>query len=77
MGGYLSQHSAGDCLEVSVGVVPEKAKTARNAKKAAGKVLREEGLGRRVPGRSSESEAGLHNQVIPRQTTCRDICMCI
>ena len=48
------------CLEVSVGAVPKnsrKAKKARNAKKAAGKVLRAEGLSRRVPGRSAESEA--------------------
>ena len=31
-------------------------KKARNAKKAAGKVLREEGLDRRVPGGGAESE---------------------
>ena len=47
---------------VSVGAVPKntkKAKSKRNAKKAAGKVLREEGSGRCVPSGSAESEAGL------------------
>ena len=50
------------CLEYSVWAVPkntQKAKKARNAKTAAGKVLREEGLGRRVPGGRAESEAGV------------------
>ena len=54
--------SPGDfALEVGVGAAPnntKKAKKARNAKKAAGKVLREEGLRRRVPGGSVESEEG-------------------
>ena len=48
-------------LELVVGAVPQntrkgkKAKKARNAKKAAGEVLRAEGLGRRVPDGSAES----------------------
>ena len=33
-------------------------KQARNAKKTSGEVLREKGLGRRIPGGSAESEAG-------------------
>ena len=46
------------CLEISVGPVPKNTKKARNATKTgAGKVLEEEGLGRRVPGVSAESEA--------------------
>ena len=55
------------CLEVSVGAVPRNTKKARNAKKAAGKFLREEGfiLGRRVPSGRAESEAGHYSQVIP------------
>ena len=36
----------------------KKANKARNAKKAAGNVLLEEGLGRRCPGGSAESAAG-------------------
>ena len=40
------------CLEDSVRVVWKK---ARNAKKAARKILRREGLGRRVPSGSAES----------------------
>ena len=61
------------CLQVNVGVVPKKtkkAKEARNAKKAAEKVLREEGLGRRVPGGSAESEAVPFNPTIHRRITC-------
>ena len=49
------------CLAVRVGAVPrntEKAKKERNVNKAASKLLREEGLGRRVPRGSAESEAG-------------------
>ena len=65
-------------LEVSVGAVPKntKAKKARNAKKVAVKV-REEGLGRRIPGGSAESEARRINQMMPRRFTCRDISMSI
>ena len=58
------------CLEVGVGAVvknTKKAKKARNTKKAAGKVLGDEGLGRCGPGGSAESEAGHYNQVIPRR----------
>ena len=51
-----------------------KAKKARNAKKAAGKALREEGLGKRVPGGSAESEAGPYIQVVPRQIIRGDMC---
>ena len=73
MVGYLCC-SAGDLvLEVSVGAVPrnrKKAKKARNAKKASGKLLREEGLGRRVPSGSAESEAGPYNQEIRRRQSC-------
>ena len=62
-------------LDFSVRAVPKnaKAKKSRNAKKAAGKVLREGGLGRRVPGGSAESKAGHCNQAIPTRITCRDI----
>ena len=48
------------CLEVGMGMVPKNTKIAkkpRNAKKAAEKVLREEGLRRRIPGGSADSEA--------------------
>ena len=65
------------CPEVTIGEVPKstkKANKARNAKKAAGKILRWEGLGRRVPGGSAESDARPHNQVIPRRHTCRETC---
>ena len=51
----------------------KKAKKARNAEKAAGKVLREEGLGMRIPGGSAESESGPYNQVIVRRITCQGI----
>ena len=64
-------------LQVNVSAVPKntkKTKKARNAKEGAGKVLREEGLGRRVLGGGSESELGPHDQVIPRRITCRDVC---
>ena len=57
------------CLEASVGVVPKntkKAKKTRNTKKAAGKVLREESLGRRVASGSAESEAGLNPRRAPK-----------
>ena len=63
------------CLEVSLGAVPKntkKAKKARNAKKAAGKVRREGGVGRHVPG-NAESQGGPFNQVPPRRFTCRYI----
>ena len=53
--------------------VPKNTKKVWKAKKAARKVLREEGLGRRVPGGSVESEAGPYDQVIPRRITCRDM----
>ena len=60
--GCLSGNSSGNIvLKLRVGAVPKntnKAKKARNAKKAAGKVLREGGLGRRVLSGSAESEAG-------------------
>ena len=61
-------------MKFSVGAVPKntKAKKARNAKKAAGKVLQEKGLGSRVPGGSAEIETGPCNEVIPRRITCRD-----
>ena len=62
------------CLD-SVAAVPrcmKKAKKARNAKKAARKLLREEGLGRRVPRGSAESEADPYNQVVPRKLSCQD-----
>ena len=76
---YTLKQCSRFCLEVSVGAVPKntkKANKARDAKKAAEKVLREEGLGRRVPVGSAESEAGPHNQVIPRRITCRDTGIC-
>ena len=53
-----------------------KAKKARNAKKAAGNVLREEGLFF-VPGGSAESKTGPYNHVIPKRITRRDICKCV
>ena len=65
-------------LEVSVGAVPrnaKKAKKSRNAKKTAGKLLREEeGLGRRVPSGSAESEADAYNRTILDSFSCRDVC---
>ena len=64
------------CLEFSVRAVPRntrKAKKARNAKKAAGKVLREEGLDGRVPSGSAESKAGPHHQVIPKKVLTHEI----
>ena len=77
MGIFILKQCWKFCLEISVGAVPkntEKATKARNAKKAAGKVLRDEGLGRRVSRGSDESEAGPFNHVIPKRTTCRDMC---
>ena len=60
-------------LEVSFGAVGTK-EHEEKAKKADGKLLREEGVGRRVPSGSAESEAGPYNQVIPSKHCCRDIC---
>ena len=57
-------------LEVTLGAVPKSTKKKpRSAKKAAGKVLREEGLGRRFPSGNAEREAGPFDQVI----TSRDV----
>lgn len=63
-------------LEASFWAVPQnkKSKNARNANNGAGKVLREEGLGRGVPGGSVGSEAGPYHEPIPRRITCRCIC---
>ena len=54
------------CLGLSVWAVPKntkEAKKARNAKKAAGKVLESESLGRRDSSGSADSEAGPINNV--------------
>lgn len=59
-------------LEISVGAVPKKTKKAKKARNAK-KRLREEILGRPVPGWSTESETGHKNQVIPRRIACQDM----
>ena len=49
--------------------------TEGTKEKTAGKVLQEEGLGRRVPGESAESETGPYQKPnVPRRITYRDIC---
>ena len=76
MGIFILKQCWRFCAEVSVEAVPrntKKAKKARNTKKAAGKLLLEEGLGRRVPSGSAETEAGPYYQAILRKVTCRDI----
>ena len=51
------------CLQVSAGAVSNNpkidGKETKERKKDAGMIIREEGLGRRVPVRSAESEEGL------------------
>ena len=60
-----------------LGAIPRnanKAKNAGNAKKTAGKILREEGLGRRVPIGSAESEAGPYYLVNPVKVIAEIFC---